>query len=103
MFPFFELCAAARDLRDGSDFDPQDARRRVSAQLDTLRYHQIRHVVLGAFGCGAFCNPADRVARIYREEISLRTADFSVVAFAIFSAGYGRNNYTPFAKALSRE
>jgi hypothetical protein len=57
----------------------------------------------GAFGCGAFRNPADRVARIYREEIELRTADFSVVAFAIFSAGYGPGNYAPFAEAFSRD
>jgi hypothetical protein len=103
VFPFFELRAAARDLRDGSDFDPQDTRKRISAQLNTLRHHRIRHVVLGAFGCGAFCNPADRVARIYREEIGLRKEDFSVVAFAIFSAGYGPDNYTPFAEAFSRE
>lgn len=103
VFPFFELRAAARDLRDGSDFDPRDARRRVSAQLDTLRHHQIRHVVLSAFGCGAFRNPADRVARIYWEVIALRMTDFSVVAFATFSAGYGPDNYTPFAQACSRE
>ena len=103
VFPFFELRAAARDLRDGSDFDAQDTRRRVSAQLDTLRHHRIRHAVLGAFGCGAFCNPADRVARIFQEEIALRMADFSVVAFAIFRAGYGPDNFAPFAEALSRE
>ena len=102
VFPFFELRAAAQDLRDGSAFDPQDARRRVAAQLNTLRHHRIRHVVLGAFGCGAFLNPADRVARIYREEIALRADDFSVVAFAIFSAGYSPGNYAPFAEAFSR-
>ena len=102
VFPFFELRAAARDLRDGSAFDPDDTRRRVSAQLNTLRRHRVRHVVLGAFGCGAFRNPADRVARIYKEEIARCGAYFSVVAFAIFSAGYGPDNYTPFAEALSR-
>jgi hypothetical protein len=103
VFPFFELRAAAQDLRDGSDFDPDDTRRRVSAQLHTLREHGIRHVVLGAFGCGAFRNPADRVARVYREEIAKRTTDFSVIAFAVFSAGYGPNNYTPFAEAFRGE
>lgn len=102
VFPFFELRAAARDLRDGSAFDPRDARRRIAAQLDTLRHHRIRHAVLGAFGCGAFCNPGDRVARIYREEIELRAADFSVIAFAIFSAGYGPGNYAFFAEACGR-
>jgi hypothetical protein len=30
-------------------------------------------------------------------------ADFSVIAFAIFSAGYGPDNYPPFAEALRRE
>ena len=103
MFLFFELRASARDLRDGSDFDPHDARRRISAQLDTLRDHQIRYVVLGAFGCGAFRNPAHRVAQIYREEITARAEDFAVVAFAIFSAGYGPDNFTPFAEAFRRE
>ena len=103
VFPFFELRAAAQDLRDGSDFDPHETRRSVSAQLHTLREHGIRHVVLGAFGCGAFRNPADHVARVYREEIAKRTRDFSVIAFAVFSAGYGPNNYIPFAEAFRGE
>jgi hypothetical protein len=100
VFPFFELRAAARDLRDSSHFDPNDARRRIAAQLDTLRAHQLRYAVLGAFGCGAFRNPADQVAGIYREELAARAADFSVVAFAVFAAGYGPDNHTPFAKAF---
>jgi hypothetical protein len=102
VFPFFELRAAAQDLRDGSDFDTHDARRRISAQLETLCDHQLRYVVLGAFGCGAFRNPAHRVAALYRDEIMARTAHFDVIAFAIFSAGYGPDNFTPFAEVLSR-
>jgi poly (ADP-ribose) glycohydrolase (PARG)-like protein len=100
VFPFFELRASAQDLRDGTDFDPDDARRRIAAQLSTLQAHRVRHVVLGAFGCGAFRNPADRVARIYAEEIAARAADFSVVAFAIYAAGYGPDNYAPFAEVF---
>jgi Uncharacterized protein conserved in bacteria (DUF2263) len=97
VFPFFELRAAAQDLRDGSAFDPDGTRRRISAQLDTLRNHGIRHVVLGAFGCGAFRNPAHLVAQIYKEEIGARSEDFAVVTFAIFYAGYGPDNFTPFS------
>jgi hypothetical protein len=100
VFPFFELRAAAQDLRDGSVFEPQDARMRISAQLDTLRDHRIGHVVLGAFGCGAFRNPAHRIAQFYREEIMARKANFAVIAFAVFSAGYGPDNFTPFAEAM---
>lgn len=100
VFPFYELRAAARDLRDGSIFDPHDARRRISAQLDTLRNHRVGHVVLGAFGCGAFRNPAHWVAQIYREEIMARRDDFAVIAFAVFSAGYGPDNFQAFAEAM---
>jgi len=103
VFPFFELRAAAQDLRNGNKFDHGNARKRIAAQLDTLRDQQIRYVVLGAFGCGAFRNPADRVAAIYQEEITARSEDFVVIAFAIFSAGYGPDNFTPFARAISRE
>src|SRR5262245_21912909 len=101
VFPFFELRAAAQDLRDGSNFDAAEARRRIVAQLDTMRRHGVRHAVLGAFGCGAFRNPADQVARMYREELMAREAEFSIVAFAIFAAGYGPDNYAPFAQAFA--
>ena len=52
--------------------------------------------MLSAFGCGAFLNPAARVAAIYREELSKRATRFDVIAFAIFNAGYGPNNFEPF-------
>jgi uncharacterized protein (TIGR02452 family) len=60
----------------------------------------VKHVVFGAFGCGAFRNPADRVASIYRDEIQKHGSAFSVIAFAIFRAGYGPNNFIPFQEAL---
>ena len=101
VFPFFELRAAAQDLRGGRIFDPAEARRRIVAQLDTLRDHDVRYAVLGAFGCGAFRNPSLQVAKIYRDELQTRARDFSLVAFAIFSAGYGPGNYAPFARAFA--
>lgn len=100
VFPFFELRASAQDLRYGSRFDPADARKRIAAQLDTLRDAGVRYAVLGAFGCGAFWNPSAEVARLYREEIDKRRDDFALIAFAIFSAGYGPDNLTPFAAEL---
>lgn len=101
IFPFYELRAAAVDLRGRpASFDAGETRRRIAAQLDTLRTHDVRFAVLGAFGCGAFCNPASEVARLYREQLDLRRADFALVAFAIFDAGYGPDNYTPFATAF---
>jgi hypothetical protein len=100
VFAFLEMRASAQDLRGGLPFSQTEARRRISAQFDTLRDHGARHIVLSAWGCGAFRNPADQVARIYREEIEKRASDFSVIAFAIFHAGYGPNNFIPFQEAL---
>jgi hypothetical protein len=100
VFPFLELRASAQDLRGGQPFNEAEARRRISAQFDTLQHHGVKHVVFSAFGCGAFRNPADRVARIYRDEILKHGSAFSVIAFAIFHAGYGPNNFIPFQEAL---
>jgi len=101
VFPFHELRAAATDLRGGAPFDPVEARRRISAQLDTLIDAGVRHAVLSAFGCGAFRNPAAEVARSYRAALSERAGAFERVAFAVFYPGYGPDNYTPFAAAFA--
>lgn len=100
LFPFCELRAAAMDLRDGRRFDPALARAKIDAQLDTLIDADVRHAVLSAFGCGAFANPADQVARLYAEALAERRDAFDCVAFAIFDPGYGPDNFTPFARAF---
>jgi len=100
IFPFYELRAAATDLRDGRPFSAPEMRRRIAAQLDTLRAHRLRHAVLGAFGCGAFQNPATQVAALYREEIARRAGDFTRIVFAVFHAGYGPDNFQPFDAAF---
>jgi hypothetical protein len=96
VFPFFELRAAAQDLRGGDKFSVSDARRRIAAQLDTLIEHQIRHAVLGASGCGAFMNPPKDIAYLYKSEIGKRESFFEVIAFAIYSPGYGPDNLGVF-------
>ncbi|MDH3299902.1 MAG: DUF2263 domain-containing protein [Acidimicrobiia bacterium] len=100
IFPFIELRAAAQDLRDGSTFDETETRRRIAAQLDTLTEAGVRHAVLSAFGCGAFANPPEPVAAIYRDELRVRRSDFDCVAFAIFHPGYGPDNHPVFHRIL---
>jgi len=100
IFPFYELRAAALDLRGGRPFDWDQAHARIAAQLDTLVAADVRHAVLSAFGCGAFQNPADAVAQIYRDEIETRRDKFDRIAFAIFHPGYGPDNYSVFKAIL---
>ena len=61
----------------------------------------MRHVVLSAFGCGAFKNDAKEVASIYNEELKNYKDDLDVVVFAIYHAGYGPNNFSNFEVKLS--
>lgn len=100
VFGYYELRAAAQICRDGAAFEPVEARRRIVAQLDTLVSAGVRHAVLGAFGCGAFMNPAEVVARIYREELERRAEWFDCVVFAIYDPGYGPDNAEPFEREL---
>ena len=87
IFPFYELRAAAQDLRGESHFVIDEARKRIVAQLDTLQAKNIRHVVLGAFGCGAFLNPPEIIATIYKEEIEKYIDNFSLIVFEVFGSG----------------
>jgi len=100
-YSFYELKSAADDLRvESSSFSEESMRSKIVAQLETLKKNGIRHAVLSAFGCGAFLNPAEEVARIYKEELQKRAEDFDDVVFAVYHAGYGSNNFLPFKTVL---
>lgn len=107
IFPFYELRAAAVDLSNKEQgmsvkIYETETRKRIAAQLDTLINAGIRHVVLSAFGCGAFENPPKFVANVYYEALNIRRGDFDIVVFAIFYAGNGLRNYDIFAKEFKK-
>lgn len=103
-FQFYELKSAADNLRVGDNeylpFNEDSMRRKIAAQLDTLIEAGIRNVVLSAFGCGAFGNPASKVAQIYKEELARRPGHFDDVVFAIYNPGYGPDNFKEFQNIL---
>lgn len=96
IFPFYELRSAAMDLRNGQPFNKEQSKKIIKAQFDTLVENNIQHVVLGAHGCGAFLNPTEKVAENYKEVIAEYKNSFRVIAFAIYHAGYGPNNFEIF-------
>ena len=100
IFLFYELRAAAQDVRRGNNFDPHEARRRIEAQLDTLVDAGQRYAVLSAFGCGAFANPPETVATIYLQAWRERREAFDCLAFAIFYPGYGPDNFKIFRRVF---
>ena len=91
IFEFIELRAAALNLGDPNVHKAYSVRgafekecnRRIRAQFLTLKENGVRHVVLGAFGCGAFLNNPGIVARTYVRAIKEFVNDFDVIAFPI--------------------
>ena len=75
---------------------------RIRAVLRAAAHTGKPHLVLGAFGCGAFGNPAGPVATIFREQLEspeFRGA-FSMVVFAVFDP-LGTGNLGPTRRELA--
>lgn len=108
IFPFIEFRSAApqcsfEGVSEDSDDYPgycQDLRRRIAAQLDTLILQNQTHIVLGAWGCGAFKNKPELIANIYREEIEKRMEFFQHIIFPIMQNDRRAENYPVFYDAL---
>ena len=107
IFPFLELRSAAvdrsRKRKASYARDLSEMEKRVEAQFATLISTGVRHVVLSAFGCGAFKNDPNDIARVYKEAVERHRASFVVIAFAIFYAGHGQDNYKIFKTHLAPE
>ena len=57
-------------------------------------------IVLGAFGCGAFQNDPNIVAKAYRDALNEYGNRFDVIEFAIYCRDYETENYDEFKKVL---
>lgn len=68
--------------------------------LDVARAHHNDVIVLGAFGCGAFRNPPQVVAKAYKQLVDEYKQYFDVIAFAIY-CHHDQTNYEVFKKELS--
>ncbi len=110
IYPFYELRSAAPELsskpntwndQDLLKLYETDLRQRIGAQLDTLILAGKRHVILGAWGCGAFKNDPERIAKIYHEEIEKRANYFQHILFPIIQTDYNSDNFGIFNKYLN--
>lgn len=76
-------------------------KRRTSRILDILKKYGAEVVILGAFGCGAFQNPPDVVARAMRETVKKYQYSFKTIEFAVYCPPGDTKNYDVFRRALS--
>jgi O-acetyl-ADP-ribose deacetylase (regulator of RNase III) len=99
-FLFYELRCAAVSISNPTEFNETEMRKIIHAQFKTLIKNGLRHAILGAFGCGAFNNPPLKVAALYKECLIQYKDDFDVIAFPIYYAGNGPENYDSFREIL---
>ena len=93
------ITCAAPDLR--GKFLPKNYEERITSRikkiLDVAAKESVEALILGAWGCGAFKNPSEVVARVFAEQ--LRNYNFEIVEFALASNGPLGNS--PFTRALT--
>ena len=85
---------------------PDDLKRlheqRARAILATAAAHKADILVLGAFGCGAFRNDPQVVAKAYANVLKDCRCYFDLVEFAIFCRDFETENYDVFRGELCR-
>ena len=71
-------------------------KKRINRVLDMARFMESDVVVLGAFGCGAFANPPELVAKAMHEAIDEHIYDFEVIEMAVYCSPRDTSNYDVF-------
>ena len=74
--------------------------QRARKILSVAALHDTDVLILGAFGCGAFCNPPDVVAAAYRDVLPEFAHAFSTVEFAVYCSPRDDSNYQAFHRTL---
>jgi uncharacterized protein (TIGR02452 family) len=59
-------------------------------------------MILGAFGCGAFENPPEAVARAYKKILKEYVYDFDTIEFAIAGTPGNNRNYEVFDQVMGQ-
>jgi len=59
-------------------------------------------LILGAFGCGAFCNPPELVAEVFAEFTSKYRKSFDMIEYAVFHTEREKVNHLAFEKAIQK-
>ena len=98
-FLFYELRAAAVDVKIKKT-TMNETMKRILAQFRTLVERGIRHVVLSAFGCGAFGNDPKIMAYAYKIAIQTYGHHFDCIAFGIYDLPFSKVENYPVFKSI---
>ena len=62
--------------------------------------HSVDALILGAFGCGAFANDPNVVARAYKDAVIEYGSYFKLIEFAIYCRAHETENYDAFKRTF---
>ena len=97
---------AAPDLRKIAMSDAEQLGyhvRRAIHMLTVAASYDVDALVLGAFGCGAFANNPEVVARAYKIALAEFSGMFEKVEFAVYCSDKEQMNYYTFKKILAEK
>lgn len=75
-------------------------RARIERILEVAKKKGCEVLILGAFGCGAFANSPEIVAKVFKEALEIYGKYFETVEFAVYCAEEETRNYTIFKEVL---
>lgn len=75
-------------------------KKRLQKMLSIAKKEKEEVLILGAFGCGAFRNPAWVVSEVFHEVIQEFLYDFRVIEFAVYCRPRDMANYEAFCKVF---
>lgn len=76
-------------------------KKRINRVLDIASCAKSDVIILGAFGCGAFANPPELVAKAMHAAIDEHKYDFETIELAIYCSSRDTLNYEVFAKEFA--
>ena len=77
--------------------------KRAKHILQVAAANEADILILGAFGCGAFQNDPDIVAKAYRKALEDYRNSFDSIVFAIYCSGRDKANFEAFEKVLGKQ
>ena len=74
---------------------------RIERILEVAKKKGVEVLILGAFGCGAFANPPEIVAKAFKEALAEYGKYFETVEFAVYCSKEETQNYRVFKEVLN--
>lgn len=94
------------NVKAGSKRYIQGMKNKIIMQLEAALQHGHKNLVLSAFGCGAFANDPNFVAKMYKEILAYpryRNAFDNIVFAIVPNPGAKNDNYGPFKSVFSNQ